>query len=65
MPSDQSPFETLDAAFRALCEEPANLSLDGRSLGWPFPARPIPLGELRGRLLHPATPHEARDRAMA
>jgi len=65
MQSEQSPFATLEAAFHTLCEEPASLALDGRSLGWPFPPRPVPLGELRARLLHPSTPHDARDRALA
>lgn len=65
MPSEQSPFDVLEAAFQALCDEPSAIALDGRALGWPFPPRPVPLGELRARLLHPATPHDARDRALA
>lgn len=60
----QSPFEALESSFRLLCDGPFPLTLDGRLVGHPFPPRPVSLGEVRGRLLHPSTPYEARDRAM-
>src|SRR6266540_5065368 len=59
------PFDTLDAAFRLLTSGPQPLSLDGRQIGHGLPARPIPLDELRARLLHPSTTFAARDAAMA
>jgi hypothetical protein len=64
VPREQSPFETLEQAFALLCDGPGQLALDGRSLGWPFPPTRLPMGELRARLLHPSTPHDARDRAL-
>lgn len=62
--SDQSPFDVLEASLRLLCAGPSPLAVSGREVGPPFPLRPIPLTDLRGMLLHPATPYEARDRAM-
>lgn len=62
---DRSPFESLESSFRLLCDGPFPLTLEGRGLGRPFPPRPVPLGEVRARLLHPSTPFEARDRVMA
>lgn len=62
--ADQSPFDVLESTFRLLCADPKPLAVDGRELRRPFPARPIPLDELAGMLLHPATPYEARDRAV-
>jgi hypothetical protein len=62
--SDQSPFDVLEASLRLLCAGPSPLAVHGRELGPPFPRRPIPLTDLTGMLLHPATPFEARDRAM-
>lgn len=61
---DQSPFDVLESTFGLLCAGPKPLAVDGRELRRPFPARPIPLDELAGMLLHPATPYEARDRAV-
>lgn len=63
--SDQSPFDTLETSFRLLCTGPSPLTLDGREIGPPLPERPIPLTELGSLLLHPATPYEARDRAVS
>lgn len=60
---DHSPLDMLEASLRLLCAGPRPLALDGRELGPPFPRRPIPLTELTGMLLHPATPYLARDRA--
>lgn len=66
MPRPQRlPFDTLDAAFRLLTTCPKPLSLDGRRVGRGLPARPIPLDELRARLLHPSTGFAARDAAIA
>jgi hypothetical protein len=65
VPRQHTPFETLEAAFDVLCEGPGQLAVDGRRLGWPFPPRAVPMGELRARLLHPSTPHDACDRALA
>src|SRR6266540_3928856 len=59
------PFDTLDAAFRLLTSGPQPLGLDGRQVGHGLPARPIPLDELRSRLLHPSTSFAARDAAIA
>jgi hypothetical protein len=61
----QLPFDTLDAAFRLLTTGPRPLALDGRRVGHGLPARPIPLDELRSRLLHPSTSFAARDAAIA
>lgn len=62
--SDQSPFDVLEASLRLLCAGPSPLAVHGREVGPPFPRRAIPLTDLTGMLLHPATPFEARDRAM-
>jgi hypothetical protein len=58
-----SPFEVLDKAFALLVAGPEPLSLDGR-LVRELPSRPIPLDELRGRLLHPSIGYRARDVAL-
>ncbi|MDQ1439254.1 MAG: hypothetical protein QOK43_2883 [Acidimicrobiaceae bacterium] len=60
----QSPFDALESSFRLLCEPPTNIAINGAEVGWPLPPRLVPLDELRGRLLHPATPFEVRDRVM-
>src|SRR6266545_4922452 len=66
MPRPQSlPFEQVDTAFRLLTTGPQPLSLDGRQAGHDLPARPIPLDELRARLLYPSTSFAARDAAIA
>ena len=62
--AEQSPFDTLESSFHLLCAGPSPLAVHGRELGRPFPARSIPLDELRGMLLHPSTPYAARDRAV-
>ncbi len=54
----RSPFDTLETCFRLLTEGPAPLALDGRHVGHGLPARPIPLGELRVLLQHPAATSE-------
>jgi hypothetical protein len=50
----RSPFDTLETCFRLLAAGPACMALDGRHLGHGLPARPIPLGELRVLVQHPA-----------
>jgi DNA-directed RNA polymerase specialized sigma24 family protein len=60
----QRPFEALDRSFRLLVCDPAPLALDGATVGYGMPARPVPLGELRGLLLHPAVGFDARDAAL-
>ena len=62
--TEQSPFDTLESSFRLLCAGPKPLAVHGREIGLPFPARSIPLDELRGMLLHPGTSYPARDRAV-
>lgn len=62
--SEQSPFDVLEASFRLLCSGPSPLAVHGREVGPPLPRRPLALTELRGVLLHPATPYQARDRAV-
>jgi hypothetical protein len=58
-----SPFEVLDKAFALLVAGPEPLSLDGRLMR-ELPSRPIPLDELRGRLLHPSISYHTRDVAL-
>jgi len=60
----QRPFDALDRSFRLLVCDPAALALDGAAVGHGIPARPIPLGELRGLLLHPSVSFDARDAAL-
>ncbi len=59
-----SPFEVLEKAFALLVAGPEPLSLDGRLVRG-LPSRPIPLDELRGRLLHPSISYHTRDVALA
>jgi hypothetical protein len=58
-----SPFEVLEKAFALLVAGPEPLSLDGRLVRG-LPSRPIPLDELRGRLLHPSISYHTRDVAL-
>lgn len=60
-----TPLDVLDAAFRRLLAGPTPLALDGTVLGHGFPARPIPLDELKTILLHPSCSYAARDAAWA
>lgn len=59
-----SPFDALENSFRVLASGPGALTLDGRLIGSGLPQHPIPLLELRTRLLHPALPYDARDAAL-
>ncbi|GAA3615928.1 hypothetical protein GCM10022419_121510 [Nonomuraea rosea] len=55
------PLDVAEHAFNLLMRGPAPLSIDGALLGHGLPARPIPLSELRGMLLHPSCSRTARD----
>ncbi len=55
-----SPFDTLEKTFDLLTTGPRPLALDGTGLPG-LPDRPVPLGELKARLLHPSTPFAIRD----
>src|SRR5438132_1178195 len=57
------PLDRMQQVFDLVARH--GLRLDGAELGHGLPARAIPLGELRGLLLHPATPPAARDAALA
>ena len=59
-----SPFDTLERAFRLLSTGPAPLALPAPALGRRADA-PLPLDQLRAVLLHPSTPHAARDQALS
>ncbi len=62
-PLTDSPFDTLEHTFDLLVTDPRPLALDGTPIAG-LPDRPIPLGELKARLLHPSTPFEVRDAAV-
>lgn len=59
-PLTDSPFDTLERTFTLLVTGPCPLALDGREVPG-LPARPVPLDELKARLLHPSTRFEVRD----
>jgi DNA-directed RNA polymerase specialized sigma24 family protein len=59
-----SPFSVIDDAFRLLGCEPTPLAIDGATIGHRLPARPIPLPELRSRLLHPTCGYPTRDAVL-
>jgi hypothetical protein len=59
-PLTDSPFDTLERTFTLLTSGPDPLALDGTAVAG-LPDRPIPLGELKARLLHPSTRFEVRD----
>ncbi len=59
-PLTDSPFDTLEATFDLLVSGPRPLALCARELAG-LPDRPVPLGELKARLLHPSTPYAVRD----
>lgn len=62
--AEASAFDTVEEAFRLLVTPPVPLSVNGALIGHGWPARPIPLDELRSRTLHPSTSYAARDAAM-
>ena len=63
-PTHQSPFDTLEAAFEALCTEPRPLTLESGAVAG-LPRRAVPLTELRAILLHPSTGYWVRNAAVA
>jgi DNA-directed RNA polymerase specialized sigma24 family protein len=63
-PTHASPFDTLEAAFGALCAEPRPLALEAGAVAG-LPRWPIPLSELRAMLLHPSTGYRVRNAAIA
>jgi hypothetical protein len=58
------PFDTLETCFRLLTSGPAPLALNGRHVSHGLPARPIPLGELRVLLQHPAATNDLQRAAL-
>jgi DNA-directed RNA polymerase specialized sigma24 family protein len=60
---EASPFAALERAFALLCAGPRPLALDGAGITG-LPERPVPLDELRDRLLHPSTSYATRDAAL-
>lgn len=63
MPTPHDPFDTLEAAFTALCTEASPLALEAGAVAG-LPRRTLPLTELRAVLLHPSTSHEVRDATL-
>jgi len=61
---EASPFAALEEGFTLLSSGPNPLALDGAGIEG-LPDRPIPLAELRARLLHPSVPYAGRDAAIA
>lgn len=61
---EASPFAVLAKSFALLGERRDPLALDGRPIAG-LPDRPIPLVELKARLLHPSTRYTTRDAAIA
>ena len=55
-----SPFDTLEATFALLASGPDPLAVDGCGVAG-LPDRPVPVGGLKARLLHPSTGFETRD----
>jgi hypothetical protein len=62
-PKPPGSLQTVASTFYLLTSGPHPLTLDGRVVGHGLPRRPIPLGELRAILLHPATGRACRDAA--
>lgn len=58
-----SPLHAVESMFRLLTAGTRPLYLDGTDIGYGFPAREIPLDELRVTLLHPACGYAAREEA--
>lgn len=61
---DDMPLDAARAAFEWLVTGPEPLSVDGTGFAG-LPARPVPLDELRGRLLHRRCPQPLRDAVWA
>jgi len=65
MDDHSAPLDSLDAAFRLLTAGPRPLALHASQLAPGLPDRPVPVGELRVLLLHPATSSAARNAVWA
>jgi len=61
---ERSPFAMVERAFALLSCDPHPLAVHGREIGEGLPDRPVGLGELRSRLLHPACRYATRDAAL-
>ena len=59
------PLDVLDASFRLLAAGPRPLAVHASRLAAGLPDRPVPVGELRVLLLHPATSTAARNAVWA
>jgi hypothetical protein len=62
--AEPSPFKVLESTLRVIATGPGALCVDGAAVGHGLPPRSIPLGELKGLLLHPSTTFAARDAAL-
>jgi DNA-directed RNA polymerase specialized sigma24 family protein len=60
----ESPFNTLEDAFKVLSSEPRPLALEAGVVAG-LASRPWPLTELRAVLLHPSTGYRVRNQAIA
>lgn len=60
---EASPFAMLEQAFALLSTGPSPLAINGTDISG-LPNRPVPLGELRSRLLHPSARYTTRDAAL-
>lgn len=58
-----SPFALLGERFHALCAAPDPLVVPAGAIAG-LPGRPVPLDELRARLLHPSCPSATREAAI-
>jgi hypothetical protein len=59
-----SPFAALETTFRLLSQPPYPVAINGRRLGSGAPDRPIPIGELRAIVLHPAASDDLRSSVL-
>ncbi|MHB1613724.1 MAG: RNA polymerase sigma factor [Actinomycetes bacterium] len=62
-PTEASPFAVLERAFALLTTGPSPLAVNGTEIAG-LPNRPMPLGELRSRLLHPSARYATRDASI-
>ena len=62
-PARSGPFDTLEQTFDLLSLAPPSLALDGSAIPG-LPERPLPLDELRARLLHPSASFALRNAAI-
>jgi len=62
-PFATGPFDTVESSFRLLCADPDPLALPAGAVAG-LAGRPVPLDELRARLLHPSARHATRDAVL-